>query len=287
MKKEELTKGMRGGVKAVLSMVSPKLETVFNYRYVMGEWLDWNNPQGFNAKINWLKCNTYYHNPIVTSCIDKYRIREYLTQQGLSEICPKLYGVYNSADEVEWGSFPGQFVIKCNHGCGYNIIVKDRKRLDINRATRQLKAWMQEDYWKKGEFQYRFIEKKIIAEEYLGDGENLKTYKFYCFNGVPKVTYLSMEEDRYLDYFDMDFHKLPYRLKGHESFPKKLDKPTTWGAMMEIAEKLSTDFPFVRVDLYDAKGRVYISEMTFIPTGGYMKIKPPEVLEEWGSWLVI
>lgn len=53
------------------------------------------------------------------------------------------------------------------------------------------------DYWKEGEVQYRFIKKRIVAEEYLGDGEDLKTIKFYCFNGAPKVAYLSMQEDHY------------------------------------------------------------------------------------------
>ncbi len=285
MKKSQIFKSIRGEVKSVLSCISPKLETAINYRYVTGQWLNWNSPQDFNAKINWLKCNTYYKNDVVTSCIDKYKIREYLSVKGLSELCPKLYGVYKDAISVNWEDFPNQFAVKCNHGCGMNIIVKDKKNLNIKGATCQLASWLKEDYWKKGEFQYRYIDKRIIVEEYLGDGEALKCYKFYCFNGIPKVAYLSMEEDRYLDYYDMDFNKLPYNLEGHDSFPRRLEKPDTWDSMVEISKVLSEDFPFVRVDLYDAKGKIYISELTFIPTGGYMKIDPPETMKQWGMWL--
>ncbi len=55
--------------------------------------------------------------------------------------------------------------------------------------------------------------------------------------------------------------------------------------MVHIARKLSAGFPFVRVDLYDSYGKIYLSELTFVPTGGYMKIEPQEVLREWGEWL--
>ena len=116
-------------------------------------------------------------------------------------------------------------------------------------------------------------------------GEDLKTVKFFCFNGEPKVAYLSMEEDRYLDYYDMSFNKLPNSLPGHEHYPHELARLDTFDEMVRIAGILSEDFPFVRVDLYDSKGKIYISELTFIPTGGYMKIDPPEVLEKWGEWL--
>ena len=102
----------------------------------------------------------------------------------------------------------------------------------------------------------KYNKKKIIIEEYLGDGEELKPIEFFCFNGEPKVAYLSMEEDRYLDYYDVDFNKLPYSLPGHEHYPNRLNKPDTFDEMVRLARILSEDFPFVRVDLYDSKGKV-------------------------------
>ena len=203
----------------------------------------------------------------------------------MAHICPRLYGVYEAAGDIAWDALPHQFALKCNHACGTNIIVKNKDNLDTKAAVEQVSRWMKMDYWKTGEVQYRFIKKRIVVEEYLGDGEDLKTVKFFCFNGEPKVAYLSMEEDRYLDYYDMSFNKLPYSLPGHEHYPHELARPDTFDEMVRIAGILSEDFPFVRVDLYDSKGKIYISELTFIPTGGYMKIDPPEVLEKWGEWL--
>lgn len=281
----EISKPIRNSVKRVLTFISPKLGTSLNYKYSTGQWLDWNNPQDINAKINILKVTEYYNNPVVTKCIDKYLIREYLKEKGLEELCPKLYGVYEKADKIDWNGLPNQFAVKCNHACGTNIIVDDKSKLDFETAKKQLDKWMKMDYWREGEIQYKYIKKKIIIEEYLGAGEELKTYKFFCFNGEPKVLYISLDEDRFIDYYDMDFNKLPYSLPEHEHYPKAISKPENFDKMIEISKKLSNDFPFVRVDLYDSNGKIYISELTFVPTGGFMKIDPPNTLVEWGNWL--
>ena len=98
-----MKKQFRESIKFWLTKISPKLETVINYKYVTGEWLNWKNPQDINAKINWLKVKEYYNNPLITMCIDKYRIREYLHSKDMDYLCPKLYGVYDNPDEINWG----------------------------------------------------------------------------------------------------------------------------------------------------------------------------------------
>ena len=85
----------------------------------------------------------------------------------------------------------------------------------------------------------------------------------------------------------MDFQRLSCQLKGHEPYPYEIKKPDNFDEMKKLAEKLSSHFPFVRVDLYDSHGKIYFSELTFLPTGGYMRIQPPEILKEWGNWLIL
>lgn len=202
---------------------------------------------------------------------------------------PQLYGVYDSPKAIEWKKLPSKFVIKCNHGCGYNIFVQNKKDLDTESTERLLQKWMKDDFWKEYcEVQYRFVEKKILIEEYLGD--NVESYKFYCFNGQPKICYVSsMNEtgikDYYLDYFDMNWNKMPYQLHGHKNYPREIEKPNDFERMIEIAKEISGDFPFVRVDLYDIYGKKYMSELTFIPTGGFMRLESEGISEEWGKWL--
>ncbi len=42
--------------------------------------------------------------------------------------------------------------------------------------------------------------------------------------------------------------------------------------MLQIAEKLSKDFLFVRVDLYNFNNKVYFGELTFHPRKWFWKI---------------
>ena len=88
------------------------------------------------------------------------------------------------------------------------------------------------------------------------------------------------DKDRYLDYYDMDFNHIECKFKNHENSDIPLEKPKNFDKMIEISKELSAEFPFVRVDLY-------ISELTFVPTNGFMHIEPENLLLEWGKWLVL
>lgn len=269
--------------------IAPVYQTKKTYKHAMKKKLNLKNPQTINEKIQYLKLNNYYKNDLVSLCADKYGIRGYLNKKGMDEILPELYGVYDSANDIEWGKLPTKYVLKCNHGCGYNILCANSKSLDKNKTIQKLNGWLREDYWKYfGEFHYSLIKKKIIVEEYLGD--DIATYKFYCFNGIPKLLYISYngedgEKDKYVTYYDLNLNILPYRLFPHDRKEGKISKPDNYGKMVECAEKLSAEFPFVRVDLYDVNGRIYISELTFLPTGGYMHLEPEGTDLEWGNWL--
>ena len=45
-------------------------------------------------------------------------------------------------------------------------------------------------------------------------------------------------------------------------------KPAMFEEMKKIAKDLCKPFQFVRVDLYQANGKVYFGELTFFPAGG-------------------
>lgn len=278
-------------IKGVLCWISPKLATQVMYFYNFRKLLNLRHPQDINEKMQYLKLYTYYENPMITQCVDKFQVRKYLTKKGYECLLPKIFGEYLCGEEFQknWSIFPNQFVAKCNHGCGYNILITDKEKSNLEEVAGQLDIWLQEDYWKVYcEPQYKDVEKRILVEEYLGD--DIQTYKFYCFNGNPKVLYVSAngedgKADLYLDYYDMEWNWLPISLEGHEHAKVRALKPKNFEKMVEVAAGLSSEFPFVRVDLYNVDGRIYFSELTFIPTGGNMKLEPKSVLKEWGSWL--
>ena len=282
------TKYMRNKL-PMLYKSNPQKAVEYVYWMAFCCWPNLDNPKTINEKLQVLKLNDYYNNPIITQCVDKLRVKDYMKEKGYGELCAQTYGTFNNPNEIDWDMLPNQFVIKCNHGCGYNILVEDKSKVNIQDISETLQKWMAEDTWKLfAEYQYIFVEKKILIEKYLGD--RINTYKFYCFHGEPKVVYVSQadengEADQYLDYYDIEWNHLNIHLGDHPWNPTVQKKPKNFEQMLDISRRLSADFPFVRVDLYSIDEQVFFSEFTFMPTGGYMQLQPKEVAEEWGEWL--
>ena len=261
-------------------MISPELFSKWLFWDTLGRKLDLNNPTGLNAKIMWLKLNDYKDNPLVTKCSDKYKVREYITECGYQHILNELYEVWERVEDVKWESLPSSFVLKCNHGCGYNWICRDKNCADQKDAFEKLNQWMNEEYWLYfGEVQYRDIKKYILCEKYLGD--DILDYKIYCFNGKPMyiltcvgrtdglpshMAIPGQEEPKFF-FFDRDWKMCPLTNDSlHYANEINIPRPKNFEMMLEIAEKLCEPFPFVRVDLYNKNGEIIFGELTFTPS---------------------
>lgn len=258
------------------------------FRIVLNERLDLKNPKTFNEKLQHYKLNYCKNNLLIIQGSDKYAVREYVKSKGLEHILNNIYGVWEFANEISWNRLPDKFVLKCNHGCGYNLLCADKGNFDIEDATRRLNKWMSEDF---GAFNietfYSEIEShKIICEEYLG--AKIIDYKFFCFNGEPKFYYVSSDliHDRQakIGFYEMDGKKIPLIRNDYEDF--NVDKmPEFFKEMVENAKKLSEDFPFVRVDFFIANNTYYFAELTFVPAAGMMPINPKKYDYQWGGYL--
>ena len=53
--------------------------------------------------------------------------------------------------------------------------------------------------------------------------------------------------------------------------------------MLDVAGRLSAEFPQVRVDLYNIEGKIYFGELTFTSQGGMMDYYSPKFLLEMGK----
>lgn len=262
------------------------------FRDSCGYNLNLQNPHGFNEKIQWLKA--YHHDPLMTQCADKYRVRHYIATQigGTAPLhLTKLYGVWRNPEDIPFEELPNQFVLKSNHASGQVIIVKDKSQLNPQKAIEQMKEWLKENfYYVTGEWVYKDIKPVILAEELLD--ENIRDYKFYCFNGEPKFLYISegltkKHEEARMNFVTLDWEKTPFQRKDYAEFEKLPPKPANLGEMIQIARNLSQPFPFVRVDLYSIKKETVFSELTFYPNGGFSTFYPIEWEYKIGGWLHI
>ena len=176
------------------------------YKYELKKWwyktknkaLNLENPRTFNEKIQWLKL--YDTTPIKTYLSDKYLVRKWIKDKIGEEYLIPLLGIYNKFEEIDFKNLPNSFIIKCNHGSGYTIFVKDKTKLNMTDVEYKLYKWMNENYaYKNGlELQYKDIEHKIIILKYIYDSKgSLKDYEFLCFHGNPKFVWLQCEKNKY------------------------------------------------------------------------------------------
>ncbi len=278
-----IKKKIAGIVRGGLTLISPKLNNAVCYRIKFGRRMDLEHPVTLNDKVLWLKFHTYKDNPVVKQCADKLRVRDYLTEHGFGEYLNDLLDVYYDVDEIDWDRLPDRFALKLNVGCACNLIVSDRKQLDVRDAERTMRKWMRSNYWMGwAELQYKGVKRCILAEKYLGSdsGELPEDYKFFCFNG--KVRYVMVCLDREIGkkavfyYFDRNWTKMPFS-RGYLNNPDRvIPKPENIDEAFDVAERMAAGFPFVRVDLYIVGGKIIFGEYTFTPSAGLDKSRMPQ-----------
>ena len=264
-------------IRKLVSRLSPKLSSKIMYRVIMKKGCNLNNPQTFNEKIQWMKLNYWPNNELAIQCSDKYRVREFVKANGCGQYLNELYFSWNRAEEINWGKLPKKFVIKCNHGCAYNIICNDKSSLSEEETKKKLDKWMKEDFaLVSAEPHYSKIPRKIICERHLGN--DIKDYKFFCFNGEPKFFYISQGDlhNMKANFFYIDGRKADFKRTDHETFDKEPEMPVNLEKMLEESRKLSKQFPFVRVDWFEVDGKMYFSELTFSPCTGMMPLYPKD-----------
>lgn len=251
----------------------PEEVFAFRLRKDLGRKINRKNPKSLYDKIYWMCFNT--DTTLWSKLADKYAVRKYVVEKCSEDILTNLYGVYDSVEEIDYSKLPNKFVIKTNNGCASNILVKDKTSTDLKAINKELAFWLKFPYGElTGQKHYTRIPPKIIAEEFLFQEDNpnatLVDYKFFCFHGVPH--YCEVISDRVFGthihnkmMYDMNWNAMPECFK--EGCPTALiDKPITFNQMKSIAQILSVDFKFVRVDLYDVNGKIKFGELTFTPT---------------------
>lgn len=264
-----------------LIKLSDKFFLRLMYKNKMGKKLNLDNPQTFNEKLQWLKLND--RKEIYTTMVDKYEVKDYVSNIiGDEYIIPTL-GVYNSWEEINFDALPKQFVIKCTHDSGGLVICKNKNNLDIKNAKKRIDKCLNNNYyynWR--EWPYKNVKPRIIVEKYIQDNNNddLRDYKFFCFNGEPMIVLVCSErfssDNMCETWFDANWNLLDITEDNHRT-DNTLKKPINFEKMKEFSRKLSKDKPFIRVDFYEVNNKVYFGELTFYPSSGFEKFDP----EEW------
>ena len=263
-----------------LSFLPDKIYLSLRYRCRMGHWINWKNPKTFTEKIQWLKINN--RRPEYTRMVDKFAVKEYVAGViGEEYIIPTL-GVWDKPEDIDWDSLPDQFVLKTTHGGGGGgvVICRDKKTFDKGKALEKLTESLNSDIYKSfREWPYKDVPKRIIADKFMTPEKNLESaglmdYKFFCFNG--KVRFFKVDFGRFVEhhanYYSPEGELLEFGEQGLEPDPNyHIELPNNLKEMIALAEKLSANEPFLRVDFYNVNGKIYFGELTFYPASGMGK----------------
>lgn len=226
--------------------------------------INWSRPKDINQKLFWLM--RYWQHPLKTVCADKLAVRGYLGKCGLGHLLIPLIAVYDDALSIPFEELPNAFVLKCNHGSGYNIICTNKNDLDVKGAKELLSCWLKTDYslvWQ--EIHYRPIVRKIVCEKLLSTTAPTE-YQFWCLNGMPDSILVCRKN------YGGGYEAQSYSLNWDQLFDRigetddaRFERPLGLEQMIEYSKTLSKPFPFVRVDFYEVSGVIYFAEMTFTP----------------------
>lgn len=267
-----------------------KLYQKLQFRVYMGYPLNLKSPKTFAEKLQWLKL--YDRKPIYHQMVDKVDCKLLIISIiGGGYAIPTL-GVYDSFEQINWDSLPQHFILKATHDSGSYYIVKDKNNLNKKECKEHLYIHWNKDYYKGNrEWQYKGLKSRIIAEPLIANPKELREYKFFCFNGEPKIYQTCYDRDNslggaILNFYDINHKLLDIHDAGHtRQSDVVIPKPQQFEKMMELSRILAKDMCFLRVDFYEVGDSLYIGELTLHENAGYCPFKPDHWNYTLGEWL--
>lgn len=257
-------------------------------------WPKLDYPIDLNEKILWMKLHADVSK--WAELADKYKVREYLEDRGLSKYMVKLYGKWDNVEEIDFNKLPENLIFKVNNGDGKgtNEIVRNLSKADKSRLIKLFKTWLNRKNIGdlSAEPQYKLMQPCIIAEELLPipeGGHSLVDYKVWCINGEPLYVWTCSDRDEDgggadVMTYDLDWNAHPeFSVFTHEyRHGNLLPRPKNLEGMIDLARKLSEGFPILRVDLYNINGKIFFGELTFTSQGGMMDFYTQDFLDMLG-----
>ncbi|NFO31261.1 glycosyl transferase [Clostridium botulinum] len=266
--------------------IPDKIYLKMKYRLHLGKKIDLEYPKTFNEKLQWLKLND--RKPIYTDLVDKYKVREYVSNKIGTEYLIPLIGVWENFEDINFEELPNKFVLKCTHDSGSVFICTDKQNLDIKYVQKKInKALKRNYYYQHREWPYKNIKPMIICEKFLGNENKVPDdYKVLCFNGKAKL--IGVHIDRFgnhcLDNYDREWNKTKIAKDGPMS-NNIYAKPKQFEKMIELSEKLASIMCHVRIDWFIINEKLYFGEITFYEAAGFDHFDNKDDDYLLGSWI--
>lgn len=249
-----------------------------------GSDLNLENPKTFNEKIQWLKL--YDASPLKTRLADKLAVRDWIKEKIGEAYLTRVLGVWDKFDEIDFDALPDKFVLKTNHGSGFNLVVADKSKFDRAAAKKRFDDWLSRkfEYCACFEMHYAGIKPRIFAEAFLDvDEKSAYDWSVFCVDGEPKIIRVVFGGAHSADhgtriFYDVNWNKLPFTELRDRVPENEEPRPAELEEILSVSRKLSKGFIQVWVDFFRLRsGKFLFAEMTFTRASGRMELYP----EEW------
>ena len=269
---------------------SPHAYLHWQYRFITGHKLKLTKPTFYTEKLQYLRHHVFPKDPLVIRATDRVAVRDMLIEKGFKQFLIPTYGHYARFEDIPWQRLPRQFVLKCSHASEFNHTILDKDDVHLPSLKRKFKRWLRQDFgFTTLQRHYSAIPRTILIEKYLGLSTSLPMeYNIHVFHGKAKYLYVVTGRGADIRYTHFLVNWTPFpgaQFNGYKSADYPVIQPEAFQTMLQIAEKIASPFPFVRVDLYSIKGKIYVSELNFTPEKGLLRITDENVDAQMGSWL--
>jgi hypothetical protein len=255
----------------------------FRYRKYIGKYPHLFPPRTFNEKL--LYRLIFDRRKLLPKVVGKYEGREYVEEKfGHTDILVDMIGAVSSSEELKRLPLPEKFIAKGSHLSGLVEIFDGSAPVDVDALGKEIDHWCRRRF-SKMEFGYRDIRRVVLIEHLLDENGAIPSdYKFFCFDGA--VHFIQVDGDRFSghkrDYFDRDWNHLDVTCSYPQN-PIAPAKPHLLAQMIQVAETLSAEFDFVRVDLYQIGNTIKFGELSPYPGGAKEKFVPESWDMEFGN----
>ncbi|MCH8567421.1 MAG: hypothetical protein LAT67_04130 [Balneolales bacterium] len=248
------------------------------FKIKTGKVLNLKSPRSFSEKIQWLKLHNT--NPLLTQIADKFEVKKYVERNVSEKYIIPTHSLYTSANQIKLSRLPEKFALKATHGSGWNQIHLNHDHINEKQIQEYFKKWLNKSYYTYSkEWAYKNIPPRVICEELFLREDNSfpEDFKIFCFSG--KAKYIQVDHNRFGNHtrsiYSENWQKMPFSI-GKKIHNQKVKPPLMLKEMIEISEKLSSPFPFIRIDLFNVGEVVKVGELTCYPGNGMERFSDPE-----------
>jgi hypothetical protein len=267
----------------LLQVVDDKTYNYIRYLLTYKRWPNIQHPKDYSEVLMAMKITG--PSELQIQCSDKAGVKDYCRSIGLQEHVIVPFDVCNQIEDLRFSEYPMPYVVKVSNASKWNFVVRSVE--DIDEVRRNLAICRNRDYriYYREPCYHPKMRKYVVEPWITSQGHSLDDYKVFCFNGEPTYIQYNYPDSPNKERIILDFENSPHPyVFSTGTYAKSVpDIKENLPMLYDLSKKVCEPFVYVRVDCYIIDSIVFVGEMTFYPSGGWVLSASNTVNRHWGS----